>query len=345
VAEQPAAVDLVGQGLAPAVRRPEEARAEELAAGIWRLDLPLPYPPGTVNAYLLEAAEGWVLVDCGSGLAPGWDALEHALGQAGVEAAQVTELVGTHAHLDHVALAAEVAERTGCSFALSGPIEPVIDALREPSLPAEPRREMARRAGIGGRELEWAGWHPGQETLARPHQPDRLLAPEDAIETRSGTWRVFRAPGHAETQVVLLNERSRWLLSADLVYIGRVPYLEYGFAADPFADHLASVALARSLEPTLLLPGHGPPETETADRLDAAAGSLHRAATRVRTAVAERPRTPWEVVHELLQPGHTMQMRQAALTGVLCILERLTASGELVEQADADGVRLFAAAS
>ena len=58
---------------------------------------------GTVNRVLLEQDAGWCLVDCGTSVAPGWDALEHALGLAGVETRAVELLVCTHAHADHTA--------------------------------------------------------------------------------------------------------------------------------------------------------------------------------------------------------------------------------------------------
>src|SRR3954447_3417613 len=93
----------------PFERSADEAYAERVVDGIVRLCLPLPYSPrGTVNAYLLEQDPGWWLVDRGPSVAPGWDALEHALGVAGVETRAVALLVCTHAHADHYGLAAEV---------------------------------------------------------------------------------------------------------------------------------------------------------------------------------------------------------------------------------------------
>src|SRR4029078_12420049 len=64
----------------PVPRDAAERSAEQLSRGLWRLRLPVPYSSrGTVNCYLLEGAEGPCLIDCGTSLAPGWDALEHAL--------------------------------------------------------------------------------------------------------------------------------------------------------------------------------------------------------------------------------------------------------------------------
>jgi glyoxylase-like metal-dependent hydrolase (beta-lactamase superfamily II) len=334
---------LTREGLWRVERRPQEATAERVADGVWWLDLPLPYPPGTVNAYLLEADAGWLLVDCGCGLAPGWDALNHALALAGVEPRSLVTLVGTHSHLDHVGLAHEVVARTGAQFLLAGDPEPVIDAIRNPSTPEERRRELARLAGIPADEIPRAIVHPGSETLTRI-EPARGLDPDEVFETRSGAWRTVPAPGHSPNMVMLFNERTRWLITADLVYVGRSPYLEYAFSPDPYADALASIHRAQALEPSLILPGHGLPARDVPEQLAAAEGSLLRLAERIRAAVASEPSTAFDVLLRVLRPGHTTQVRQAAMAGLLSTLEHLVSLGEVVETARADGVRLFLSA-
>jgi len=334
---------LAREGLWRVERRPEEATAELVHDGVWWLDLPLPYPPGTVNAYLLETRDGWLLVDCGCGLAPGWEALSHALALAGVEPRSIVELIGTHSHLDHVGLAHELVARTGASFALAGDPEPVIDVIRNPSTPEVHRREHARLAGVPAEEIDRAILHPGSETLTRI-APTRDLRPDETFETRSGTWRTVAARGHSANMLMLLNERTRWLITADLVYVGRSPYLEYDYSPDAFGDGLASIQRAQALEASLILPGHGLPATDVPEQLAAAEGSLLRLADRIRESVASSPSTAFDVLLDVLRPGHTTQVRQAAMAGLLCTLEHLVAGGEIVETAGEDGVRLFESA-
>ena len=133
----------------PFERSADEAYAERVMDGIVRLCLPLPYSPrGTVNAYLLEQDAGWCLVDCGTSVAPGWDALEHALGLAGVETRAVELLVCTHAHADHYGLAAEVMERCGCPLATRRGPTASAEVLRDPVVPLARRLALAHRAGV-----------------------------------------------------------------------------------------------------------------------------------------------------------------------------------------------------
>ncbi|OYX11490.1 MAG: hypothetical protein B7Z15_11725, partial [Rhizobiales bacterium 32-66-8] len=46
-------------------RAPEPAAPEHVAPGLLRITVPLPFPPHSVNAWLLAQDEGWTLIDSG----------------------------------------------------------------------------------------------------------------------------------------------------------------------------------------------------------------------------------------------------------------------------------------
>ena len=326
----------------PFERSADEAYAERVVDGIVRLCLPLPYSPrGTVNAYLLEQDAGWCLVDCGTSVAPGWDALEHALGLAGVETKAVELLVCTHAHADHYGLAAEVMERCGCPLGLAlGPTASA-EVLRDPVVPLARRLALARRAGVPLALAAAAVSHPGDDGQHPRPAPDLVLDEGVVIETLAGRWRVVPAPGHSPTQVVLFDDRSGMLLSADLALEPPIPYAEHDYTPDPWAEHVASLERARSLRPSRLLPGHGEPTADAGDRLAAALGATTSAEGRVRNVIAASPRSAYEVVDEILGPGARFYPRQAALSGATCILERLVNLGTAAAEDGSDGVRRF----
>jgi glyoxylase-like metal-dependent hydrolase (beta-lactamase superfamily II) len=326
----------------PFRRSAGEAIAEPLCDGIVRLCLPVPYTPaGTVNAFLLRRDDGWCLVDCGSSIAPGLDALEHALGEAGVEPGSIRLLVCTHAHADHYGNAAEMIDRYGCPLALAPGQTSSAETLRDPILPLASRLELARRAGVPDELRTAAVSHPGDDGLHRRPDPDVLLHEGTLITAAPGTWRVVPAPGHSQTQIVLFEEGSGMLLSADLVLAGRIPYLEYGYTPDPWAEHVASLERATALEPRVLLPGHGAP-TEEGDRLLASAlGAARAAPERILGAIATQPRSAFETAEAVLGPGALFYPRQAALSGALCILERLVRIGAASAEDGADGVRRY----
>ena len=328
----------------PFARSADEARAEELLDGIWRLTLPVPYSPrGTVNCYLLDSADGPCLVDCGTSLAPGWEALEHALAQAGTKPQAIALLVCTHAHPDHYGLAATMKEQTRCTLALApGPLA-VADVLRDPIVPLERRRELVRRAGVPEAAAAAALRTPGDDCHHERVHPDLQLHDGDPVHSRRGPWRVVAAPGHAPTQVALFHERTRVLISADLTVTLKLPYLEYGHSRDPWAEQIASLGRCRNLAATLLLPGHGEPVADPDATLGDALRCFEAVPGLVLASAAHGPLSAYEIVLDILGEDAPFYVRHMSLAGALCVLERLVDSGECVAVDGEDGIRRFSA--
>ena len=330
--------------LRPLVRTADDARAFELAPGAWCLALPLPYPRlRSVNCYLLELDDGLCLVDCGSYLPPGWDGLAHALGLVGRRPEDIRLLVCTHLHQDHAGLASLIAERTGCDMARAAGPKTAHDALRDRGLPLARRRELVAREGVPAELLDpmcdaivaGDGDHP------RAHF-DRELDASDAIESRSGTWQVVPLPGHSPAQIGLFEPQRRWLLSADLVFEGAIPYVEFGAAADPLADHIASLDRALALGAERLLPGHGRPVDGgdvVRERLTAARATAVDLVQIARDALADGECTAYEVSLRLDGEDPHLDWRQSALSIAVCTLEHLLTTGDAIASVGSDGVR------
>ena len=338
--------DAVPPEVRPFPRSADEVSAEPVMDGIVRLRLPLPYSPDAmVNAFLLErAGGGWCLVDCGTSIAPGWGALERALGLARVEMGAIELLVCTHTHADHYGLAAEVMERSGCPLALAPGPTASAEVLRDTIVPLDQRLALAHRSGVPAELALAAASHPGGDGLHPRPGPDLLLDEGVVVETLAGRWRVVPAPGHSPTQVVLFDDRSGMLLSADLVLAPLIPYAEHDYTPDPWAEHVASLERARALRPSLLLPGHGAPNADAAERIARALGATAVAEERVDALIAAAPRSAWEVVSEILGPDAPFYPRQAGLSGVTCLLEHLVLTGAATATDGSDGVRRFRSA-
>jgi glyoxylase-like metal-dependent hydrolase (beta-lactamase superfamily II) len=92
------------------------SNALQISRHLWQLKM------GMVNAYLLEADDGLVLVDAG------WpnktEAIFKAVQESGHNPGDVRHLVLTHGHIDHAGSAAEVLRRTGArSYAHAADLE------------------------------------------------------------------------------------------------------------------------------------------------------------------------------------------------------------------------------
>jgi glyoxylase-like metal-dependent hydrolase (beta-lactamase superfamily II) len=204
-----------------------------LAPGVWRLaELPRPL----INVYLA----GDVLIDAGRR----WDVGRIRKQTAGVE---LSLLALTHVHPDHQGAAQAICEERGIPLACHAAD---VDAM-------EGRRPVA------------ATDHPMAKFYARlwqgpPREVDRVLAEGDEV----AGFRVVHAPGHAPGEVIFFRDSDRVAICGDV--IRNISYLTLrarlaeppaDLSPDP-AENRRSIRKLAELNPSLILPGHGPAVTD-----------------------------------------------------------------------------------
>jgi glyoxylase-like metal-dependent hydrolase (beta-lactamase superfamily II) len=202
-----------------------------LAPGVWRLkELPAP----SINVYLAED----VLVDAGRR----WDKRRIFSELDGVE---ISLLALTHVHPDHQGVAKDVCEARGVPLACH----------------ADEREAME-----GRRPVQEAGASNPVNRVIRalwqgpPYKVERVLREGDEV----AGFRVVHAPGHARGEVIFFRERDRVAICGDVIrnmsYATGLPGIKEppdAFTYDP-AENRRSIRKLAELEPTLILPGHGP---------------------------------------------------------------------------------------
>jgi glyoxylase-like metal-dependent hydrolase (beta-lactamase superfamily II) len=329
-------------------RKRELSRADRVLPGLWRLRLPLPWPGVPhVNAFAIAAVDGVVLVDTGLHEPGAVLQLERALHQAGLRLEHVRLLVCTHAHSDHYGLAAPIMERSGCELWMHPNHEHMTRAARDPDRAFERRLEVARQSGVPAATLaEYESARRGQGFgIAEIVMPDRDLLPGLEIETDLGTWAVHETPGHAPSHVVLHQPERGLLLSGDHL-LGRVSlYYDYGDTPDPAGEFLSSLDVVDGLDVQLVLAGHGRPVREARALTEANRRAVHEKLDRLRRALADGPRTPFDLVPEVADPELPAAMMVGwGLSETLSYLSHLERLGEAQRVDDEDPERWAAAA-
>ena len=167
---------------------------------------------------------------------PGGEAgkLKAAVQDAGV---QLTKILLTHGHLDHVGAAAELAEYY--QVPIIGPDKE--DAFWLDGLPAQSRMF-------------------GLEECA-PLTPTQWLAEGDSVQVGDMTLNVLHCPGHTPGHIVFINDKARLALVGDVLFNGGVGRSDF-----PRGDHQALIASIRNKLLPLgddmdFIPGHGPMST------------------------------------------------------------------------------------
>jgi glyoxylase-like metal-dependent hydrolase (beta-lactamase superfamily II) len=180
--------------------------------------------------------------------------------------------------------------------------------------------------------------------IAKIVMPQRDLVPGVVVDTDLGAWNVYETPGHAPSHVVLHQPEQEIMLSGDHL-LGRVSlYYDYGWTPDPTGEFLSSLDVVEKLDARLCLAGHGRPFRDVRGHIDANRKTVAERVERVRAAIADEKRTPFEIVPYLLGEDQelTPMMINWGLSETLCYLRHLEKLGE-VEKVDDDPERWLAA--
>ena len=307
------------------------------------LELPTPFPVGPVNAYLAEG-DLLTLVDTGPKAGVTRAALESGLAARGYRVEELRRIVLTHHHVDHLGLAAEIAQRSGAEI--------VTHPYTVPWL-ADYAAEQARQQPFYLRIWEESGVPPeiitsmSQSSASLPRWTDPAAAVGCLIEgaaLRLGDddWQVFHTPGHAGGLICLWEPASRTLLANDhfIRDISSNPVLEpspmmNGPRPRRLVEYLHHMDRMAALDPAVALPGHGEP-VEDVGQLVRQRHLFHdRRARRLLEALDGEALTLWELTQPLF-PRLTRGMDFfLALSEVLGHLDMLEDAG--LAQTEAHG--------
>jgi hydroxyacylglutathione hydrolase len=208
-----------------------------LAPGVWRLkELPAP----TINVYLAED----VLIDAGRS----WDKRRIF---AELEGREISMLALTHVHPDHQGCAKAVCEARNVPLACHADDVGAMEGKR-------PVQEAGANNPVN--RLIRAIWE------GPPYEVERVLQEGDEV----AGFRVVHAPGHARGEVIFFRESDRVAICGDVIrnmsYATGLPGIKEPpgvFTYDP-AENRRSIRKLAALDPSLILPGHGPVVTDMA---------------------------------------------------------------------------------
>lgn len=298
-----------------------------MAEGVWQLKLPVPLPLRFVSAYMIEAGDGWTLLDAGFDYPPTREIWERGAAAAGFELSRdVVRIVVSHFHPDHIGGARWLQERTGAPVWM---LEEEIRLSRHvwEGYAVELFSEHLLRHGMPRRLLE----------AAVPEMRAGVLLPEEMLPLRvgekvpcgGGSARVVRAPGHADNQLALHDEARGLFFAADHVMLGITPNIGLWpeTAPRPLARYLDSLESLRGLGVETVLPGHGPIFHDLEGRIEELACHHEERLQAMLAVLGDDPKTSYEVSLEVFRESLTIYERCFALAETLAHLEHLALLG------------------
>ena len=315
-----------------------------LAENLSVIAVPINYPPGHINCYLLDSDDGVTIVDTGHlsrAAIKTWDkALQEPLLKN-----RVTRIYLTHGHPDHCGLAEWLHEKTGALVLIHAE---ELDAVRR-----------LWRGGVFEQEAQFAfyrRWGVPEEYLPSFIQlierfrigmtdldvPLEYLKEADHLSIGDLSWQVIEGRGHTPCNISLYCADLAWMVTGDHLLPRIIPNVSvwWGAADNPLQDYLDSVQRLKTLNCDTYFPSHGGIGKQYHKRLQNIEDFHGRRLDMALEFCRGEYKTAMECIKPVLRLPANTEMISLVSGQVFAILNCLVAQGQ-VERIEEAGVYKF----
>lgn len=242
---------------------------------IHRIELPVPFPIKTVNAYVVDE-EPITLVDPGVKTNLCFEILEESLRRLGLKMGDIARVLITHGHIDHYGQARRIVTLSHAEIYIHRAeqeriqsMDQVRENLESVLLQNGTPRNLVTEA------MEYM--HSAVRRYADPLGDVRFLDDGDEIPFKDMILQALVCPGHSPGLVCFYQEENGVLFSSDhlLEEISPNPIVDFsqkgpGPQSKSLQDYLNSLKKIGELDVSLVFPGHGRPIRDFQGALDRA---------------------------------------------------------------------------
>lgn len=327
---------------------PEHGTMFEVAPGIHWTRMGLPFGLDHINLWILDAGDGWAIVDTGVNLGASKKAWETLF--AGPMAGKpVTRVIVTHYHPDHLGLAGWLCKRWNVPLEIARTEYLLARTLTLDVRDAPPPEavDFSIRAGWSDNaisELRQKPWGSFNKIISPLPAGFKRIRDGDVLTIGARQWRIVTGRGHAPEHSCLVSDDV--MISGDQVLpriTSNVSVYPTEPFADPLADWLESIETLRGIDPGILvLPAHNEPFTGLHVRLDQLAAD-HADKLDQLLAFCAEPRTAVDSFATLFRKPIGESDYGIATGEAVAHLHWLEERGKLQRTTDANGVDRFVA--
>ncbi|MCP9757836.1 MBL fold metallo-hydrolase [Aquitalea sp. S1-19] len=327
---------------------PAAASTIEVAPGVLWLRMPMPFPPGHINLWLIADGEGWALVD--TGLATD---VTRELWQSLLRRYKLTRLICTHFHHDHAGLAGWLCEGQGVGLAMP---EAEYYALQDTwartlaGIHRDDERDFFTAAGLPPATLSLAvaSFHDGN-FVSPPPATFTPLSDGDELAIGSQRWRVMTSGGHSPEHALLYCAELGVLIAGDQLLPRITPSVGLNLSnrlGDPLACWMAAMLALQNLPAaTLVLPSHQLPFIGAGQRAARIAAYHHRQLARLAKALTAAPASAYGLSQSLFTRLSNPVAELMAVSETLAHLRHLQLCRQAACYPGADGIIYWQAAT
>jgi glyoxylase-like metal-dependent hydrolase (beta-lactamase superfamily II) len=311
----------------------------ELAPGLYQLTIPMPFRLNHVHVYLVEADDGFILIDTGVNTSEAFAGLKRKLDELGLDFNAITQIVITHFHSDHCGQAARIRELGRAQIVMGATERAVLEVVYAGA--NNEREDQFLCHGLPPEQAkQYAEVLPYLKSLSAPFEVDICMGSGHALLAKRRRLEAFITPGHTPGHVCLFLPEEKIMFSGDHILQKITPNISlHSYSGpDPLSDYLNSLRATLKLGAERLLPSHGPivedPKTRIHELLQ---HHDHRLQSCVE-ALGSSPTTAYEVSLRVF--GSTLDSfgRWMALGETLSHLEHLVHQGVVSKTEENDRV-------
>ncbi|MFC1906128.1 MBL fold metallo-hydrolase [Chloroflexota bacterium] len=231
----------------------------EVTPGVYQLKIPIPDNPlENTNVYLIRGENGCTLVDAGWPNQEALDALINELSIIGLKLQDITSIVITHDHRDHLGLASRIRKLSNAQIIMHDTEAYYIKEERR-RIVSQTWKSWLLANGVPEedalilRNRDWGG-----DGFDWRVEPDRTIQDGDMLPICCGNIEVIWTPGHCLEHICLYDRTRKALFSGDHVlpiitpHVGSDPHS----TTNPLNNYIKSLKRIEHLDVDLVLPSH-----------------------------------------------------------------------------------------
>lgn len=306
----------------------------EIAPGIHQIKIPIPDNPlGNLNCYLVEGADGWLMIDTGWYTRDAFSELKSQLKQLGISLKNISKIIVTHIHPDHFGLAGKIKKASPKARLYVHRMEANLIQSRYVMF-ADLQYRMAdllQRHGVPHNDvaaLESASL-PALKFVYTTF-PDETLCGGEYLSTGKYDLEVIWTPGHSSGHICLYEPVNQILFSGDHILPTITSNISYHVESgdNPLGDYIGALQKVKTLAVQKVCPAHEEIFCDLSKRVDELIHHHENRKSEILKAIGEgfhnafemSARVTWALVEgdfHTLPPIH----KRGAVTEVMAHLE------------------------
>jgi glyoxylase-like metal-dependent hydrolase (beta-lactamase superfamily II) len=327
----------------------------EIVPGIHQIKLPLTDNPlGYINTYLIQGTGGWALLDTGWNDQESFESLSGQLKELQLGFQDISLIIITHMHPDHIGQAGRIQQLSGASLAVHEVEKEYLDSkLLWTDLVYQEISIWLRSNGVPDDalsiEMNSSG---GMKSLIPEASPDRALSDGDTVSTGVFDLQVIWTPGHSNGHICLYEPSKKLLFTGDHILPGITPNISIHMQSheDPLLKYINSLKKMKDLDMALGLPAHEEPFTNLRKRIDELLAHHEQRKLEIIETIVSEEKTAYHISSEITWMEGNMDWddmepldKRIAVTEALAHLESLKAEKRIV-RAEKGGLAFYRAA-